>query len=91
MPKQMGPMGYKVVGTIKSIKGNCHAGHKVGDKIELSIRDTGGLCGSFYHDIFPYVVMLEFGGQFPFPGGDVILQDCMDRTNLVTIELRREE
>jgi uncharacterized repeat protein (TIGR04076 family) len=46
-------IGYRVVGTIKAMKGECSAGHKVGDQIELSGHDSGGLCGFFYHDIFP--------------------------------------
>ena len=28
-------IGYRVVGTIKSVKGLCNADHKKGDKIEL--------------------------------------------------------
>ena len=36
--------GYKVIGTIKSVKGHCNAGHKAGDKLEISGRNTAGLC-----------------------------------------------
>lgn len=83
-------VGHKVIGTIKSIKGNCHAGHEVGQEIELDAHSSGGLCGFFYHDIFPYIVMLQFGGKFPDDwGGEVIEFECMDRYNAVTIELRR--
>jgi uncharacterized repeat protein (TIGR04076 family) len=84
-------IGYQVIGTIKNIKGTCSAGHKVGDRIELSAHDTGGLCGFLYHDVFPYVLMLQFGGAFPSEWGDqdVITLDCMDKYNLLTIELRR--
>lgn len=84
-------VGHRVAGTIKAVKGTCSAGHKVGDKLELSGYTSGGLCGFFYHDIFPYVVMLEFGGGFPPEWGDpdVIELDCMDKWNTVTIELRR--
>jgi uncharacterized repeat protein (TIGR04076 family) len=83
--------GYRVVGTIKSIKGTCGAGHKVGDKLELSAHNAGGLCGFFYHNIFPHLVMLQFGGSFPADWGDpdVLVQDCPDRLNCVTMELRR--
>jgi len=84
-------IGYRVVGTIKSIKGTCSAGHKVGDTFELSGHSSAGLCGFFYHDLFPYVIMLQFGGGFPPEWGDpdVLELDCMDKFNLVTIELRR--
>jgi len=83
--------GYRVVGTIVGLKGSCNAGHKVGDRIELSAHDTGGLCGFLYHDVFPYVLMLQFGGSFPADWGDqdAITLDCMDKYNQLTIELRR--
>ena len=85
-------IGYKIVGTVKSVKGTCSAGHKAGDKIELSGLNTGGLCGFFYHDIFPYIIMLQFGGSFPEGWGepDVMTLECMDRTNGVTIVVCRE-
>lgn len=84
-------LGYRVVGTIKNIKGTCGAGHKVGDQLELSGHNTAGLCGFFYHDIFPYILMLQFGGGFPPDWGDpdVITLECMDMINAVTIELKR--
>lgn len=84
-------LGFRVVGNIKALKGTCNAGHKVGDTIELSAHNTGGLCGFLYHDIFPYIIMLQFGGGFPPQWGDPdrVELDCMDKWNLVTIELRR--
>lgn len=90
MPEEK-PIGHRVVGTIKGVKGFCSAGHKVGDQIELSGYTSGGLCGFFYHDIFPYIIMLEFGGGFPAEWGDpdVVELECVDRVNAVKIELRR--
>ena len=85
-------IGYTIIGTIKNVKGFCHMGHKKGDKIELDGHNTGGLCGFFYHDIFPYIIMLQFGGSFPKEWGgdpDVVELECMDRFNAVKIELRR--
>jgi len=84
-------IGYQVVGRIKSIKGHCNAGHKVGQQIELDGHKTGGMCGFFYHDIFPYVIMLQFGGGFPveWGGPDVVELECMDGANAVKIELKR--
>ncbi len=83
--------GFRVVGTIKSVKGHCNAGHKVGQKLELSGHNTAGMCGFFYHDIFPYLIMLQFGGGFPAEWGnpDLVELECMDRTNAVKIELKR--
>ena len=84
-------LGYKVIGTVKSVKGTCSWGHKVGDRIELSGHNAGGLCGFFYHDIFPYIIMLQFGGSFPEDWGDpdVVNLECMDRAIAVAIELQR--
>ncbi len=81
-------VGYRIVGTIKEIEGNCNAGHKVGDKIELDGHDSGGLCGFFYHDIFPYIIMLQFGGSFPdtwVEDTEVMEIECPDRNNIVKI------
>jgi len=84
-------VGHRVIGTITSVRGTCNAGHKVGDKIELEGHSSGGLCGFFYHDAFPYIIMLQFGGGFPEEWGDpdVVMLDCMDRSNRVSMELRR--
>ena len=84
-------VGYRVVGTIKEVKGFCSAGHKVGDQFELSGHNAGGLCGFFYHGVFPYVIMLQFGGSFPVEWGDpdIIELECTDIVNAVKIELRR--
>jgi len=84
-------LGYRVVGTIVEVKGNCSWGHKAGDKLELSGHNTAGLCGFFYHDIYPYLIMLQFGGGFPREWGDpeVVTLECMDRANAVKMELRR--
>lgn len=83
-------IGYRIVGTIIDVKGACNAGHKKGDTLELSGHNTGGLCGFFYHDIFPSILMLQFGGSYPWGGNpDIVELECPDRTNVVKIELKR--
>jgi uncharacterized repeat protein (TIGR04076 family) len=84
-------IGYRIVGKVKSIKGFCSAGHKVGDTFELSAHNAADLCGFLYHDIFPYIVMLQFGGGFPPEWGDpdILELACMDRLNELIIELKR--
>lgn len=81
---------YKIVGTIKDVKGRCNAKHEIGDEIELSGHDSGGLCGFFYHDIFPTIITLQFGGTFPWSQDpDIVELECPDRYNIVKIELKR--
>jgi uncharacterized repeat protein (TIGR04076 family) len=55
---------------VKSIKGFYSAGYKAGDTFELSAHNAAGLCGFLYHDLFPHIVMLQFGGGFPPEWGD---------------------
>ena len=85
--------GNKITATIKSVKGNCSWGHEAGDTFIIDCHDTAGVCGFFYHDIFPQLSMLQFGGGYPEEWGnpDVINVECMDRANAVTMELRREK
>jgi uncharacterized repeat protein (TIGR04076 family) len=88
-------VGYKIIATIKDVKGLCNQGHKVGDSFKIDGHDTGGLCGFFYHDIFPDIMLLQFGGGYPATwhnhhhNPDVIEAECRDRRNAVTIELKR--
>jgi len=88
-PKRKMASDTKIIATVKSVKGNCSWGHEAGDNFEISCHDTAGLCGFFYHDIFPAIEMLQFGGGFPWGNPDVVTVECMDRYNLVTMELRR--
>jgi uncharacterized repeat protein (TIGR04076 family) len=93
--KTVGEPGAKIIGTIVSVKRHCWMGQKVGDTFELSGNKTGGLCGHLYHTIYPYLIMLEYGGGFP----DDVANDwpgdrpefiCPDVHNQVRIQLRRE-
>jgi uncharacterized repeat protein (TIGR04076 family) len=79
---------FKVV--IKSVKGHCGAGHEAGQELALSSWDPGGLCGYFYHDIFPNLAVFQFGGNFPWSPEGVLTLECPDRHNLVTLELSRD-
>jgi uncharacterized repeat protein (TIGR04076 family) len=84
-------VGFRVEGEVLSVKGRCSCNHKAGDRFSLSGHTAAGLCGFFYHDLFPYIIMLQFGGGFPREWGDpdVIERDCMDAANTVKIRLRR--
>ncbi len=86
-------VGHRVQAEILAVKGDCSWGHKRGDTFEVSGHDTAGLCGFFYHDIFPYIIMLQFGGGFPetWGGPDAVELECMDRHNLVRIRLSRKQ
>ena len=82
-------IGYRVEGTITGVKGKCSAAHHVGETFEISCHNPGGLCGFFYHDIFPNLMTFQFGGNLPWWQGDVIELQCPDSYNLVTMKLVR--
>ncbi len=80
-----------LVAEIVEVKGNCHAGHKVGDTMSIGCWDTGGLCGFFYHDIFPSLNVMQFGGRYPWGPADDLTLECPDRANAVSIRIRRAD
>ena len=84
-------IGYKVEATIITVQGSCGAGHKSGDRFEISCHNPGGCCGFFYHDIFPSLQTFQFGGNLPWWAGDVIQLQCPDPKNVVTLQLERSE
>ena len=81
--------GYKIEAVVIGSEGTGGAGHKVGDTFEISCHNPGGLCGWFYHDIFPNLETLQFGGSLPWWKGDTIEVRCPDPYNLVTVKLTR--
>jgi uncharacterized repeat protein (TIGR04076 family) len=85
-PDSMNHMKAEVIG----VKGECSAGHKVGDTLKLGCWDTGGLCGFFYHDIFPSLSVMQFGGKYPWSSSDEMVLECPDRQNAVTIKVRKD-
>ena len=67
-------IGYRVVGTITGVKGKCDAAHQVGENFEISCHNPGGLCGFFYHDLFPNLMTFQFGEISP--GGKATPFNC---------------
>jgi uncharacterized repeat protein (TIGR04076 family) len=77
--------------TVKSQKGTCAFGHKVGDKIVFdgkSIR--GSICYSALLVLLPKVYAMRYGVEFPWSRSkDVIFNACPDAENPVVFEIRR--
>jgi uncharacterized repeat protein (TIGR04076 family) len=84
-------IGQKVVATITGVTGECSAGHNIGESFEISCHNPAGLCGFFYHDLFPTLSAFQFGGNYPWWKGDVIEVQCPDPYNLVTMKLERSK
>jgi uncharacterized repeat protein (TIGR04076 family) len=84
-------IGYRVEATVTGVKGKCSSAHHVGETLEISCHNPGGLCGFFYHDIFPNLMTFQFGGNLPWWQGDLIELQCPDSYNLVTMKLVRSK
>ena len=84
-------IGFKILATVTGVKGHCNAGHQEGEEFEISCHNPGGLCGFFYHDIFPNLMTFQFGGDLPWWEGDTIHVQCPDSYNLVTLKLERSK
>jgi uncharacterized repeat protein (TIGR04076 family) len=82
--------GFRVQATVKCIKGTCNAGHKVGDVMDVSARNTAGMCGYLYHASHPAILMLQFGGSLPWGAPDTVELQCPDPENVLTLELKRK-
>jgi uncharacterized repeat protein (TIGR04076 family) len=87
---------YRLVGKIIEIKGVCHAGHVVGEEIDLTLLGEEAsakgirLCPFFFNALFPYLCVLQFGGRFPWEEDpDVYVAGCPDIENMVKIRIKR--
>jgi uncharacterized repeat protein (TIGR04076 family) len=81
--------GQKILATVIDIKGRCTAGHEIGDKFDISCHRSAGLCGFFYHDLFPRLAVMEFGGRYPWwdERQTSFEYECPDKKNLLTMRL----
>ena len=82
---------YKVAVKVVSQKGTCVRGHKVGDEWIIGETTPGGMCMTAYNDLFPYVWVLMWGGQFPWESDPDVSTNvaCSDAQNPLVFELRR--
>lgn len=84
-------MKYRVVVTVKDVKGHCDAGHKAGDTFDITGPIAKGrLCNSAFVSMFPHYFAMRFGAELPWSEGDKVLVACPDAKNPVIFEMRRE-
>lgn len=77
--------------TVKSLKGKCDFGHKVGDKIIFDGKSVkGDICLSALLNVLPRVFALYYGFEVPWgKDKDAIINACPDAKNPVVFEIRR--
>jgi uncharacterized repeat protein (TIGR04076 family) len=86
-----GCLSSKVEVTVKSQKGRCAFGHKVGDRIVFDGKSVkGDVCYSALMVLLPKVYAMRYGVEFPWSENkDVIVNACPDAENPVVFEIRR--
>ncbi len=90
---------WKVIVTVKEIKGKCDAGHKVGDKIEFigdNIINGEPRCILGIAAIWPLLHTMAFGGVLSNSSplrkdDDTWIACCPDPNNLVIYEMKRTD
>lgn len=77
--------------TVKSQKGKCSFGHKVGDKIIFDGRSIrGDICYSALTVLLPKVFAMRYDANFPWAKDKgIIFNACPDAQNPVVFEIRR--
>ncbi len=78
------------VAEVVSVARSCGAGHKVGDKFEVNTHMTEGLCGYCYHDLFPTLMSVCFGGKIPWMNSDEFSYSCPDRHSDVRFKVTKK-
>ena len=81
-------VSIKVVTT----NGACPAGHKVGDKWDITFRETPeGMCTNAFMAALPFARVLMYGGSFDWRADpDSVQVNCPEAKAQVVLELRRE-
>jgi uncharacterized repeat protein (TIGR04076 family) len=69
----------RFVVTVHAAKGECRAGHEVGDRWEFAWCTPAGMCGSAYHAMYPVLhgLMLT-SGRYDGPAAEETLVSCPD-------------
>jgi uncharacterized repeat protein (TIGR04076 family) len=81
----------QVIVTVKSQRGKCNFGHKVGDTITFDGKTIkGNICYSALMVLLPKIYAMRYEAQFPWAQDkDAIQNACPDAENPVVFEIRR--
>ncbi len=79
----------RLLAKVIEARGTCSAGHKKGDVIALDCLNPGGLCGHFYHQMYPDLQTLENGGKMPWWEGLEFTASCADPVNTITLKVTK--
>jgi uncharacterized repeat protein (TIGR04076 family) len=90
MPQEL--KSPKMTLEIVSQKGFCGAGHTVGQKFDLTDGTPAGICPSAMHSVYPYILALRWGADFPWEKEKGVARiACPDPDNPLVMKITREE
>jgi uncharacterized repeat protein (TIGR04076 family) len=65
--------------TVHEAKGECRAGHEIGDRWEFNWCTPEGMCGSAYHSMYPVLHgLMMTSGRYWGPAAEKTLVSCPD-------------
>jgi len=73
---------------VKQVKGECSAGHNVGDEWIVQKTTPPNFCGAAYCTLYPDLKTLIFGGKLPWGKNGEINVACSDSVNTVVFSLK---
>ncbi len=78
----------KIVVTV--VGGECQGGyHRIGDRWEIESLTPGGMCLGAWGAVFPYVMVLDMGGEFSWEDVPTKIQiHCADPKG-ITLEVEK--
>jgi len=76
---------------VVSIEKSCSAGHKVGDEFAINTHKTDRICGYCYHDLFPTLMNMCYGGKIPWQNNDEFIYNCPDSYNNVKFNIKKKK
>ena len=90
MPEQVESYDIRVKLMGKGTGNPCSAGHMVGDEWLLGEKTPVEMCPSAYNSMFNAVMVLRYGGQFPWQyDPDFVTVSCPDPKVVNRFEIRR--
>jgi uncharacterized repeat protein (TIGR04076 family) len=89
--KAMAKKIIAVTATVKSVKGTCGLGHKVGDVVKFTENGVEGkICIHALYSMLPAVFAMMYEARFPWlEDPDKKTHPCTDATNPVVFEIQR--
>jgi len=82
---------YRLTIEITDLANECAWGHSTGQRYEVDLFNTGGVCGYLYSRIYDFINLYNSGVNLPWEfEKDTIMSVCPDSYNLISFRLIRE-